>query len=231
MLILPAAPAGAVSGKQDDSIVYFRWRGNQAARSFATPANPQTTNQTAVRNALTILSKSWADLTDSEREGWNTYAATYLSKDRFGRDVTTTGLNWYIKANSNRLYMGLAAVDTAPTDAPPAPFVLSAFDITAGGGEASVAIAGTPPAGFKMKVLVEVTPTVAWTPSIRRSRFINGVNSSSYITIANTADQTLIASPNLSWGAGNLVAVWYIVVRVADGTESTPTLYSMVAPA
>lgn len=229
MLILPAAPAAAVSGKQDDSIVYFLWRGNQAARSYNTPANPQSTNQTAVRNALAQLSQNWATLTDSERAGWTTFAANNPTSDRFGRPVQPTGLNWYIKANSNRLYMGLASVDTAPAFNAPAPLTLATMTASSS-GDITIDVPGTPATGYSIKCQIEVPPTAAWTPSIRRSRFVAGVNSGSYQTVAATADQTL------AWSAGALIvgslaACWFTTVRTADGTESTPTLFTDIVSA
>lgn len=223
MLILPAAPAAAVSGQQDKSIVYFSWRGNQAARSYANPANPKSTNQQAVRNAFTTLSKAWATLTDSQRTAWTTYAQNNPTKDRFGRTVTPTGLNWYIKANSNRLYMGLTEVDDAPSANAPAPLDVT-FDAATVPDGISLIVPGTHTTAFAIKGLIEPLPTPAWTPSQQRSRMVAGVDSGSYKTLTTTPDQVINFVSEVPFTIDQVVAFWAITVRIADGTESLPVL-------
>jgi hypothetical protein len=230
MLILPAAPSAAVSGKQDDTIVFFRWRGNQAARSYARPANPRTTSQTAVRNALATLSQQWATLSEGERASWTSFASTNLTRDRFGRDVTPTGLNWYIKANSNLIYSGGAAVDTAPTLPAPASLNVTLTSIVSP-NQVIVAVQGTPAAGFQLKAQIEILPSPAWTPSISRSRLIAGITNGSYKTVAATPDQEITFTSSIEFSTGQTVAVWITTVRTADGTESTPILLVGVAEA
>lgn len=230
MLILPAAPAAAVSGKQQDSIVYFSWRGNQAARTYATPTNPRSTNQTTVRTILAQLSQLWKSVSVEDRETWNTWSQSNPTKDRMGRDVTPSGINWFIKANSNRRYMGNAAVQNAPVLAKPAPLSLENFTVNLD-GTITVDIPGTPATGYAIKAQIEIPPSVAWTPSQARSTYILGVNSASYETVAATANQTITFEVPDGLPANALVAVWYTTVRIADGTESTPTLFTaIVAP-
>lgn len=222
MLILPAAPTAAVSGQQDKSIVFFSWRGNQSARSYNVPANPKTANQQAVRNTLAALASSWATLTDAQRQAWTNYAAANPTRDRFGRPVTPTGLNWYIKANSNLLYQGLAAVANAPAANPPAPITSGTLDATAP-DTLTLNYTSDGSTGYKIKCQIEVTPTVAWSPRLDRARMVAGVNAASYQAYSSTVGATTATwTYDGSFGDGQQVAAWFSLVRTADGTESIP---------
>lgn len=229
MLILPAAPAGAVSGQQDKSIVYFGWRGNQSARSYAMPANPKTANQQIVRNSLASLASSWSTLTEAERLSWTNYAQNHQTRDRMGRPVTPTGLNWYIKANSNRLYQGLAAVATAPAAPPPAPLTDLSADAFLAPNGIDVMFTAPGAAGLQVRAQIEPTPTPAWTPSINRSRLIAGPTADSYKTVPTTGTATITWISTTPFSNGQQVALWVSVIRTADGTESIPFLVTAIA--
>jgi hypothetical protein len=230
MLILPAAPAAAVSGKQDDSIVYFLWRGNQAARSYNTPANPQTTNQQAVRGFLATLSAEWSTLSAGDRDTWTEYSTSHPTSDRFGRPVTPTGLNWYVKANTNRLIMALAAVDTAPIVSAPAPVLAAAVTATASTGVIAATFTWDTTGGtFRVKGQCEFPPTAAWTPSISRARLIAGVNINSTQALDPGDSQSVSFTSDRSFSAGQTVNVWLTIVNEVNGLESLPFLTSVVA--
>lgn len=229
MLILPAAPAGAVSGQQDRSIVYFGWRGNQSARSYAVPANPKTANQQIVRNSLASLASSWSTLTEAERSSWTNYAQNHQTRDRMGRPVTPTGLNWYIKANANRLYQGLAAVAAAPAAPPPAPLTDLTVDAFLAPGSVGVMFTAPGGSGLQVRAQIEATPTPAWTPSINRSRLVAGPTAASYQTIPTSGTATITWASTTTFENGQQVALWVSVVRTADGTESIPFLISAIA--
>lgn len=125
MLIRPVAPSGDVSGKQQDSIVFFKWRNAQTARTWARPTNPDSTFQQTVRANLTTLSKRWSNLTAPQRQSWVVYANANPITNRLGVSVRMTGLDAYIALNSvNQLRTSSATfVDTAPATAPPAPIL------------------------------------------------------------------------------------------------------------
>lgn len=230
MLILPAAPAAAISGKQDDTIVYFRWRGNQAARSYTTPANPQTTNQQNVRNYLATLSAQWSTLSQANRDAWTEFATLNPTTDRFGRSVTPTGLNWYLKANFNRLLAGDTAVSTAPGTSAPSPILTATLTATVSGLAVAASFDWDASVGsYSVKAQIEVPPTAAWTPSLRRSRLISGVSATSLATLDPVTSQSVNWNSEVSFVAGSTVYVWLTIVNDINGLESLPLLVQDIA--
>lgn len=106
--------AGA-SGSRGGSVA-ARNRGGNYFRVRATPTNPNTFAQQAVRNVLASLSTSWRDvLSDEQRENWLAYADTLSLTDPLGQPIKLTGLNAYVRGNALRRQAGLTAIANAPT--------------------------------------------------------------------------------------------------------------------
>lgn len=87
---------------------YFRGR--------TVPVNPQSSQQTAVRNAMANIAQAWSGtLTATQRNGWNTYAFNTPVTDSLGAPIKLSGFNWYNACNIPRLQVGLSRIDTAPS--------------------------------------------------------------------------------------------------------------------
>lgn len=95
--------------------VFSHNRGGQYVRQRSTPTDPNTTRQQNVRAYFTSLSQRWTNtLTVAQRLGWGVYAASVPVINRLGEQVFLTGQNHYIRGNTPRLQLGLAAVDDFP---------------------------------------------------------------------------------------------------------------------
>lgn len=76
----------------------------------------------------------WQALTQTQRDLWNVFAATYPKTDKFGNSRNLTGANWFESANSNR-YLILQdpflnpPAHVLPDDAPPFTLTLTAEKI------------------------------------------------------------------------------------------------------
>lgn len=91
-------------------------KGGMYFRSRATPTNPNTTFQQAIRGFVNQLANLWTDsLTGSQRDAWDAYGIGVGVVDTLGATVYLTGLNHYIRSNVPRLQDGLDRVDDAPT--------------------------------------------------------------------------------------------------------------------
>lgn len=101
MLIKCKAPADTASGKHARELVYYPWRGQQAARNFILPANPRSNYQIAVRVNFTNLSRAWQTLTADQRASWEAYAATHTLINRLGNAFTGTGNMAFMSCNRN----------------------------------------------------------------------------------------------------------------------------------
>ncbi len=89
-------------------------RGGAYLRTKTTPSNPNTAAQAAARGILSSLSQGWSSLTDSQRAGWNAAVSDFSSTDIFGDIKNPTGLNLYIKLNTNLINTGQAQLTNAP---------------------------------------------------------------------------------------------------------------------
>lgn len=70
-------------------------------RTKVTPVNPNTTAQSKARNLLTSFSQMWRTLTDEQRKAWSGAVSDYAKTDIFGDIKKPTGLNLFIKVNTN----------------------------------------------------------------------------------------------------------------------------------
>ncbi len=99
---------GGITGAHNQGGLYFRSR--------AIPVNPSTAQQTAVRNALTVLTSRWSStLTDAQRTAWAVYNDNVTIIDRLGDARHIGAIGHYLRSNIPRLQAGLDVVDDGPT--------------------------------------------------------------------------------------------------------------------
>jgi len=118
MKILDVPQSGSVAG-----VTSSRNRFGQYRRTRATPVNPNTSFQTAVRERLTDLSQRWRTLTALQRTGWAALGLQIERTDSLGQTYNLTGLQAYTSLNANNLAAGNAIVDDAPALDEPASLV------------------------------------------------------------------------------------------------------------
>ena len=82
-----------VRGRFGVGPVFSIWRGLNYARMLVIQGNPRSTRQLAIRGLITDASRAWAGLLDSDRAGWEVYAAGLNRKNVFGQDLETSGFN------------------------------------------------------------------------------------------------------------------------------------------
>lgn len=79
------------------------------------PVNPNTDRQVEVRNAVRALAIAWQIvLTQAQRDGWDAYAGEVTWKNALGEDINLTGLNHYIRSNTQMVALNFARIDDAP---------------------------------------------------------------------------------------------------------------------
>lgn len=99
---------GGVTASHNRGGTYFRQR--------ATPTNPNSVQQQAVRGFFSQLAGLWVDtLTQVQRDGWDTYALMVELPNRIGDPRNVGGLGMYQRSNVPRLQFTLPRVDDAPT--------------------------------------------------------------------------------------------------------------------
>ncbi len=118
--LLQTASSGSVG-----DVVFSRNQHGPYLRARTLPLDPGTARQLVVRAALQDCVTAWkTTLTETERQGWDTFALAVRTRTALGRHTNAGGLGMYIRANVPRIQAasgGLPRVDAAPSlfTAPP----------------------------------------------------------------------------------------------------------------
>lgn len=95
--------------------VYSHNRHGAYIRARSVPVNPNTDRQVAIRNSARALAIAWENvLTQAQRDAWETYGANVGWLNRLGDPVHLTGLNHYLRTNTQSIALGKPRMDTAP---------------------------------------------------------------------------------------------------------------------
>lgn len=95
-------------------LTFFRSKGGLAFRSRVVPVNPSTSLQLVVRNAMASVAASWRSLTQSQRDGWDSYATNTPLPGKLGGTTNIGGEAMYCRCNVPRVQAGLSIVSDGP---------------------------------------------------------------------------------------------------------------------
>ena len=95
-------------------VVAFQGRNGLIRRIKAIPKQPNTFRQMAVRSRLTLAAAGFDLLTEAQQDAWNDTAAKYRSKATLGQSGPLTGLQLFVKINTNLNYLGQESVIDPP---------------------------------------------------------------------------------------------------------------------
>lgn len=107
--LIGAGQSGSIGG-----ITASHNRGGIYYRTRATPVNPRTVPQLAIRGALALASSTWGSLSASDVGSWNAYAAARTITDVLGEPIQISGIAWFNKLNVPRLQALLPMVLVPP---------------------------------------------------------------------------------------------------------------------
>jgi hypothetical protein len=126
MLYAPSAlGVGQLSGKAG-AVVASHNRYGSYLRNRVVPTNPQTDAQTDVRDFFALMSQTWRDLTESQRNAWTALSAEVPVVNRIGMEITLAGNAFFNKVNILRRQVGDAVITDAPAlDIAPAALTLT----------------------------------------------------------------------------------------------------------
>lgn len=126
MKILIAPESGSLQGETASRNRYGQYR-----RSRATPVNPNSTAQGAVRGRMSVNAAAWRDLTDAQRAGWESLGLQLVRTDSLGQSYALNGFGAYCSVNNNNLAAGNAAVSDAPALVSPSTVATATITLTA----------------------------------------------------------------------------------------------------
>lgn len=106
---LVVAGSGKVGGH-----VASKNRGGAYLRTKVTPSNPRTALQSQARGILGALSTQWGLLTEAQRKAWNDAVSNFSKTDIFGDIKNPSGINLFVKLNTNLINSGQAQLSLPP---------------------------------------------------------------------------------------------------------------------
>ena len=103
-------------------------------RTKVTPTNPNTVAQMQARSVLSSLSQQWSTLSESQRLGWNEAVKEWGTTDIFGDIKKPSGINLFVKLNSNLISVGMPQVLDVPakTEVPAVVVVNGNYSVSTG---------------------------------------------------------------------------------------------------
>lgn len=161
MLIKPAPPVEAASGRLGQNVVLYVSRGRQMLRQWVYPTDPETALQQQLRAYMSQVAVAWQSVSDIEAAGWSDLAEQMKRVDSLGREYAYFANNAYAVVNVYRLLDGQSITDDAPTYNPPATPVITA----AGHDEENLVVTVQHAQGTSGFFSVRATPAL---PSPRR---------------------------------------------------------------
>jgi hypothetical protein len=207
------------SGKLGGHVI-TKNRAGYALRTKVTPSNPQSADQSEVRNRLTGISQSWAGLTDAQRSQWNSAVSSFSSTNIFGNVVNPSGFNLFQKLNNNLLAVGSASILVPP--APAAVQALTTLSAVADNSSNSLTLTFAPAidAGTKFKVLATPAENAGISFVKNEFRVIGHIDS------AATSPYIASALYNAKFGAigaaGKKIYVQLVGVNATTGQMGQP---------
>jgi hypothetical protein len=150
MKILAEPRSGSYQG-----LTSSRNRFGQYVRSRATPVNPNSDAQGAVRGRMSVNAAAWRALSDEDRAGWESLGSQMVRTDALGQSYTLNGFQAYCSVNNNNLAAGDSVVDEAPALVTPSPPLTVTPTLT----DAAFSIAYTPtPLAAGQRLFVYCSP-------------------------------------------------------------------------
>jgi hypothetical protein len=114
-------------------------------------------NQQIWQQQLYLNVMAWRDLSLSDQQLWNAFAALHTFTDPFGNTETLTGHQWYISINTNLDIIGEPHITQPPAWETPTNPPTASLDLTS--SYISLSVASPAPGGYD-SIVVTLTPPI-----------------------------------------------------------------------
>lgn len=216
MKILDVPSSGSYAG-----VTSSRNRFGQYRRTRATPVNPASSFQQAVRARMSGNATLWKSLTAVQREGWASLGDLIQRTDSLGQTYTLTGFMAYCLVNNNNLAAGNVVVSDAPAFDLPDPIAT----VTPTATIATFSVAWTPtPLGAAERIFISCSP-----PRGAGRTFEGDFRLISVGAAASASPSNIFAAYSARFGAPVVgQRIFVSMQRYALGFLSTPILTSVI---
>lgn len=204
-------------------------RGGAYFRTKVTPSNPKSISQSAARNRLTSFAQGWRGLSQAARDSFNSAVANFPKTDSFGDTKIPSGVNLYVKLNSNLAEIGVAALTLAPLPEAVAP--VETLSATAAAGVPAFSVVFTPtPVPADTAFIVRATGQTSPGKNFLKSQYRNV----SVVDAAGTSPKNLLAEYVAKFGtlvAGQKIGVEVIPVNKVTGQKGQALSTTLIVAA
>ena len=142
-LITPGPMIGEASGRIGGTI-FSHNRGGMYVRNGVIPTKVTSPYTDEVRNVLTSCARSWASISDSERQAWREYCVDHPVVNRLGQKKTLSGHMAFNAVNARLLQSGDSIIHVPSIAAAPAPLTSLSLVVDTTPGSAVLTILPTP---------------------------------------------------------------------------------------
>jgi len=111
---------GEISGKLNGT-VFAKNRGGAYMRTKVSPVNARTSAQLQARNLLSGYSQAWRNLTQTQRDAWNSASSDWSLATVFAQGATATGHGLFVTLNTNTNLAGGSPLTLPPNKVGAAP--------------------------------------------------------------------------------------------------------------
>jgi hypothetical protein len=109
-----------ISGKLNGT-VFAKNRGGAYMRTKVSPVNARTSAQLQARNLLSGYSQAWRNLTQTQRDAWNSASSDWSLATVFAQGATATGHGLFVTLNTNTNLAGGSPLTLPPNKVGAAP--------------------------------------------------------------------------------------------------------------
>lgn len=199
--------------------VYSKNKAGAYVRTKVTPTNPQTADQSTVRNRMTVNSQGWRGLTAAQRDEWNAAVPNFAKTNIFGDNVTPSGFNLYCALNNNLANIGESAINTPPV--PTAVAAITSLSAAVVNGTPAVNLTFSPAIQATEKVLLFATPPLSAGKSFVKSEY----RQIDVLTNADTSVHDAVTEYTAKFGSvgatGTKIFFKVVPISVATGIAGT----------
>lgn len=127
-------------------ITFSRNKSGPYATNWYRSTNPNSQDQSRDRGQMGSLPQQWRDLTQQQRDDWDTYAGLIAQKkvNSLGQNYYISGYNWFCSCNNMLLWQDRVTIQPPPVQARPAAPTIDDFRVCVPGSESDLCICGVP---------------------------------------------------------------------------------------
>lgn len=186
-------------------------------RTKVTPSNPNTVAQVQARSILASLSQNWQTLSENQRKGWNEAVKEWGKTDIFGDIKNPSGINLFVKLNSNLSSIGHPLLFDVPAKREVPQTVIVSGSLSRATGSLTIDFNNNLADGFV--ALIRATPTLSAGVSFVKSQFrvIGYAEVTTDLVVLLNAYSAKFGTPSV--GANIYASVQFVLLNGQKTTE------------